>query len=151
MRDGAGDLIGVLSVDEPVSGRRPTDADLDLLVLAAAHLAESLEQCAATARANRDQDAFRELLRVSTGLSRSSSLDDVLGAVCDGISSALGFEKVVTLLADTDGFVRPRAAAGWPHASHVPARPFEQRALQPLIDETRLRHGCALLDASTAQ
>lgn len=151
MRDGAGDLLGVLSVDEPVSGRRPTEADLDLLTLAAAHVAESLEQSESTARSRRSQNAIHELLRVSATLSRSRSLDEVLTAVCDGIASALGFEKVVALLTDGARVVRPRAATGWPDIASVPARPFPLAALEPLVAEEHLRHGCALLDALTGQ
>ena len=151
MRDSGGQLVGIISVDEPVTGRRPSPSELELLSLAAAHVAESLEQSEAAARSHKSQNAIQELLRVSATLSRSRSLDEVLNAVCDGISSALGFERVVALLADEDHVVRPRAATGWADLASVPARPFALADLAPLVAEERLRHGCALLDAFTGQ
>ncbi len=151
LRDSAGELLGVLSVDEPLSANRPTEADLDLLAMAAVHVAESLEQREVAARSQRFENAIQELLRVSATLSRSRSLDEVLTAVCDGISSALDFERVVALLADADGIVRPRAAAGWSDLSAVSVQPFALAALEPLVFEGHLHHGCALLDGFTGQ
>ena len=150
LRDSAGELLGVLSVDEPISGHRPTGADLDLLAMAAAHVADSLEQREVATRSRRFENAIHELLRVSATLSGSRSLDEVLTAVCEGISSALGFEQVVALLADSDGIVRPRAAAGSSDLSELRIEPFALSALDPLVDQDHLRHGCALLDRFTA-
>ena len=38
-----GHLLGILSVDEPVSGRRPTDEELDLLTAVATQAARAIE------------------------------------------------------------------------------------------------------------
>ena len=44
LRDAGGDIVGVVSVDEPRSGLRPSDADLDMLMAVADHAALALEQ-----------------------------------------------------------------------------------------------------------
>ncbi len=43
LRSSAGEVLGILSVDEPTSRKRPTDEELDLLVAVAAHAALALE------------------------------------------------------------------------------------------------------------
>jgi diguanylate cyclase (GGDEF)-like protein len=44
LRDAAGRVLGVLSVDEPISGRRPSDDDLSILMTVADHAAIALER-----------------------------------------------------------------------------------------------------------
>jgi diguanylate cyclase (GGDEF)-like protein len=44
LRGAAGDLLGVVSVDEPDTGLRPEDADLELLMTVAAHGGLAIEQ-----------------------------------------------------------------------------------------------------------
>jgi GAF domain-containing protein len=44
LRDAAGEIVGLVSVDEPRSGVRPSDADLDMLMALADHAALALEQ-----------------------------------------------------------------------------------------------------------
>jgi hypothetical protein len=43
LRDSRGEVLGVISVDEPLNGLRPTDADLDVLMAVADHAALALE------------------------------------------------------------------------------------------------------------
>ena len=44
LRGAAGDVLGIVSVDEPLSGRRPDDAELRLLMAVADHAGLALEQ-----------------------------------------------------------------------------------------------------------
>ena len=44
LRDGAGDVLGVVSVDQPLSGRRPTDVDLGTLMAVCDHAGLALAQ-----------------------------------------------------------------------------------------------------------
>jgi hypothetical protein len=44
LRGAGGDVIGVVSVDEPQTGLRPDDAELEVLVTVAAHGAFAIEQ-----------------------------------------------------------------------------------------------------------
>ena len=87
-----GEILGILSVDEPHDGRRPSDQQLDVLVGAATHAALALELGQQAAAATRQRAAVEHLLRVSTQLNERHSIDEMLESVCVGIRDALGFE-----------------------------------------------------------
>src|SRR5206468_7392368 len=63
-----GHLLGILSVDEPVSGMRPAEEELDVLVALAEHVTLALESAQEGARANRYRSALERLLLVSSRL-----------------------------------------------------------------------------------
>src|ERR671930_1524452 len=113
-------LLGMMSVDEPAHGRKPSDAELDVLVAVAAHAALAVEAAQEAARAARHRDALEQLLRVSAQVTDSRSIESILGAVCEGIRSALGFQKVSIDLPEPDtGRLRAQAAVGWDEADEV--------------------------------
>jgi GAF domain-containing protein len=113
MRGADGALLGVLAVDEPVSGLRPGDDELDLLVAFAQHVAAALEGARAAAAAARDRAALARLLDVSASLVELESVDSVLAAVASGIREALEFDKVAVCLNNANGTVVPAGSAGW--------------------------------------
>ena len=128
-RDSAGHILAVLSLGEPVSGRRPSDADLDYLVAVGASAACALDHGQRAQEAARHRAALEELLAVSSRLACQDSIELVLEAVCAGVVRALGFSKVVielidpvTGLADT---ARQRRLAGGPanRTGRCPRRP----------------------------
>jgi HD-GYP domain-containing protein (c-di-GMP phosphodiesterase class II) len=49
LRSSSGEVLGVISIDEPLSGRRPSDSDLELLMAVADHTALALERSLQTA------------------------------------------------------------------------------------------------------
>src|SRR4051794_10783015 len=66
LRSSEGTVIGILSVDEPFDGRRPSEHQLDVLVGAAAHASLALDLGQQAAAATRQRAAVEHLLRVST-------------------------------------------------------------------------------------
>src|SRR5919205_4138119 len=114
MRHSAGHLLGILSVDEPRSGRRPTDEELDVLVAVAEHAALAVEAAQAAADAARHQGALEQLLRVSSRLSETLDAEGIFQSVCESIRDALGFQHVAIELVEAEtGRLRPQAAVGW--------------------------------------
>jgi PAS domain S-box-containing protein len=61
LRHSDGELLGVLSVDEPVTGLRPSAHDLSVLSSIAAHLAQALE----SAEANRTRERLLEEIQAA--------------------------------------------------------------------------------------
>jgi diguanylate cyclase (GGDEF)-like protein/putative nucleotidyltransferase with HDIG domain len=124
-----GEILGILSVDEPHDGRRPTDQQLDVLVGAATHAALALELGQQAAAATRQRAAVEHLLRVSTHLNERHSVEELLDAVCVGIRDALGFEKVCVFLIEEEALLVPGAAVGlneteWDNVSALPLAGF---------------------------
>ena len=108
-----GHILGFVSVDEPASGRRPDDDEVDLLVALVGHVAAAIENAQTSFLAQRHREALAQLLDISSQLAAAESVDGVLNTVARGISSALGFEKVVVAIPDRSGRFVARGIAGW--------------------------------------
>jgi PAS domain S-box-containing protein len=146
-----GQLLGILSVDEPTTGLRPGDEELTALVVLAAHGAQALESAQDAAAAARHRDALEQLFRVSARLSERDSAPDVLQAVCDGIAAALGFRHVVVELADaaSDRY-RPVAATGVDLADRSLQLEVPIAHLDRVFDPAYEQSGCYLLPREAA-
>ena len=152
MRDQHGNLLGILSVDEPVTGRRPTDDELDVLVSLADHAALALEAAQEAAASARHQRALEELLAVSSRITGETSNAEILRRVCTGIRDALDFQNVCAALVDPqNGAIVPQAAAGW-HLEELREREVVTVAqIEPLLDDAFLEEGCYLLTHEEAR
>ena len=151
LRHTDGHLLGVLSVDEPVSRRRPTDEDLDALVVLADHAALAVQSAQEAAAAVRHKVALERLLGVSARLPEEPVADEILRAVCAGVSDALGFRNVMAVLRDGQGRLQPRAAVGWTVEEMQSADPVFVRDVEALLDPEFEVEGCYLLPSAEAR
>src|ERR687897_1573299 len=151
LRDPKGLLIGVISVDEPDSRRRPTDDELDALVAISRHAALALRMAQDTAGDVQHQRMLEGILEVSAQVAEADDPEDILQAVCDGIRDALGFEKVVIELAPrADMPLVPQASSGWfaePRASQA----LTLDSLTPLLTDEFEVAGCYLVPTEVAE
>ncbi len=133
LRHSQGQLVGILSVHDPVSGRVPGGDELDILSAMAEHAALAIQGAQETAAAARHRTALEQLLTVSSKLTETFAIDAILQAVCDGIHTSLGFENVCIDLPEPEtGDYRTRAAHGWnvdDAAVNLPMQPAELRPL----------------------
>jgi len=151
LRAGRANLLGVISVDEPETGRRPTDAELDALVTISRHAALALQIAQNTANDVQHQRMLERVLEVSARLAEADDVDAVLQAVCDGIEDALGFEKVVIQLAEgRDVPLIAVAATGWTLDGSALNRGATIDGLSPLFTEEFEVAGCYLLPGEVA-
>ena len=147
LRDGRGNILGAISVDEPETGRRQSDAELDALVTISRHAALALQIAQNTANDVQHQRMLERVLEVSARLAEADDVDSVLQAVCDGIEDALGFNKVGIQLAEGRHLpLIPVAATGWSIDGPVMNRGTTIEALSPLF--TRGIRGRRLLPAA---
>jgi len=152
MRHTAGHLLGILSVDEPAGGARPTDEDLDVLVALADHAALAVQSAQEAAEAARHRLALEHLLGVSSRLTAEPATDEIMRAVCSGVRDALGFQNVLAALRDPDtGRLDPRAAVGWDIADVARRPPVFVRDVEGLIDPEFEVEGCYLLPNDAAE
>ena len=145
-----GELLGIVSVDEPESGRRPSDEELDLLVVLAEHVAFAIEAAQKASSTARDRAALARLLDVSASLVDLESVEAVLAAVAQGISDALEFEKVAVCLVAADGGFVPAGTAGWEEGA--PELDFALSVYDlgaVCVPEFEIE-GCYLIDHATA-
>jgi diguanylate cyclase (GGDEF)-like protein len=152
MRDQQGTLLGIISVDEPSSGRRPADEDLDVLVSLADHAALAVEAAREAADSMRHQRALEELLAVSSRITGETSSAEILRRVCTGISDVLEFRNVGAALVDPEtGVIVPHATAGWRLEELQQRESVRVAQLEPLLDDAFLREGCYLLTHEEAR
>jgi len=147
MRGADGEVAGILSVDQPVDGRRPGDEAIDALVVAASTAGAAIQQAHEAAADAQHRAALEHLLRVSAGLADARSPGEVLDAVCRGIRDALGFERVAIELADPDGGLAPAAQAGWAVA---PAVPVSMEHFAAIFLPEYEEHGCYVIERDQA-
>jgi diguanylate cyclase (GGDEF)-like protein len=151
LRDARHALLGVISVDEPETGLRPTDDELDALVTFARHAALALRIAQVIADDVQHQRMLERVLEVSARLGRADDVESVLQAVCDGIEDALGFNRVMISLAeDSDLPLEPVVTSGWgPDVPMLEGATLE--TLAPLFCEDYEVAGCYLLPAEVAE
>jgi PAS domain S-box-containing protein len=150
MRGPDGELLGILSVDEPLSGRRPSGDEIDVLVAVCEHAALAVQAAQEGARAQANRDALERLLEVSTTLNETSDTPTLLGQVCAAISEALRFEKVAVQLLSDDVFHRTVAQVGFADGENmgVPLSADElERLLRPEFDVA----GCYVIPHAAAR
>ncbi len=151
MRAADGQLVGILSVDEPVSGRKPTGDEIDVLVAVSDHAAIVVQAAQEAASAQANREALERLLAVSTRLNETWDTHELLQLVCGAISEALGFDKVaVQLLNEADGLHHTVAAVGFEEGENIGASLSAdevERILRPEFDVA----GCFLLPHERAR
>ena len=151
MRAADGQLLGILSVDEPISGRKPSGDEIDVLVAVSEHAAIVVQAAQEATAAKANREALERLLAVSTQLNETWNTDELLHHVCGAISEALGFDKVaVQLLNETDGRHWTIASSGFEDGENVGTSLTAdelERILQPEFDVA----GCFLLPHERAR
>src|SRR4051794_13422356 len=107
-----GRVLGILSVDEPVSGRRPTDDELSLLQSVAAHAARAIEEAQRAARGRRHRLALEALVSVSSAFGHEPDPARAMQVMCEAIRESLGFGLVTVTLIAADRTLHRVAAVG---------------------------------------
>jgi diguanylate cyclase (GGDEF)-like protein len=109
-----GRIVGIMSFGDPVDGRRPDDEQLAIAAALASHAALALEAAQERARSQRHQLGLEQLLHVTSQLPQTISTEAMLTSVCEAISDALEFDKVLIQLVEPwSGTLQPVAAAGF--------------------------------------
>ncbi|HEX2105207.1 MAG TPA: HD domain-containing phosphohydrolase [Solirubrobacteraceae bacterium] len=146
LRSSTGRLLGIVSVDEPVDGRRPSDAQLEVLSAVAGHAALAIEHAQAAADGAANRSAVQHLLRVSARLTTRRSVEEMLFAVCEGVRDALGFQRVIVALTESpDHRLVTRASIGWNKEELAALPPVPLAAISRLLRPEHQREGCVLL------
>jgi PAS domain S-box-containing protein len=150
MRGADGRLLGILSVDEPISGRKPSGDEIDVLVAVSEHAALAVQAAQEATRAKANREALERLLAVSASLNETSDTGELLQHVCAAISEALGFEKVAVQLLGDEGLHETAAAVGFSTGENVGA-PINADQLECLLQPEFDVAGCFLIPHEEAR
>jgi PAS domain S-box-containing protein len=150
LRGADGALLGVLSVDEPISGRKPSGDEIDVLVAVSEHAALAVEAAQEAARADANHEALERLLDVSAHLNETLDATELLTNVCEAISDALGFERVAVQLLTPAGVHETAAQIGFADDENIGA-PLTADQLERLLQPVHERSGCFVIDHASAR
>ncbi len=145
LRASNGAMLGVLSLDVPSSGRRPSDDDLEMLVAVADYASLALENTRIAAEAERHRRTLADLLEVSSRLASQTTEAGVIDQACINSVPALGFETVTAFLVVGDT-LELRAHRGLANDDER-AEPIDVASLTALLAEHG-QDGCALVERS---
>jgi diguanylate cyclase (GGDEF)-like protein len=147
-----GSIVGIMSFGEPIDGRRPDDEQLAVAVALASHAALALEAAQERTRFDRHQTGLQQLLRVSSQLPQTMSTEAMLSSVCEGVSEALEFDKVLIQLLDEEtGLLKPAAAAGWEENDVAAMAVLELELISRLFEPQFEVAGCYLVPRAEAE
>ena len=146
-----GRQLALISLDEPASGLRPRDAELDVLVAIADHAAVAIEHARELAEEHARRRGFDGLASLCASVAGIPHNADGLAHVAAAIAEPLGFRRSVIEIADptTGRLGDPKALAtnfGWGdrRPPHTPVAIAElEEALSPVRAGTE---GCVLLN-----
>jgi PAS domain S-box-containing protein len=150
MRGSDGRLLGILSVDEPLSGRKPAGDEIDVLVAVSEHAALAVEAAQEAARAKANRDALERLLQVSTHLNETRDANLLLEQVCGAISDALGFDKIAVQLLNDEGRHDTAASVGFGDGENIGSSLTADELERILQDEFDVA-GCFLIPHDAAR
>jgi diguanylate cyclase (GGDEF)-like protein len=138
-------------VDEPESGRRPTDEEIDALVAIARHAALALRMAQDTASDVQHQRMLESILEVSAQVAEAEDPEEILQAVSDGIRDALGFERVVIELAPRPDMPLVPAASSGMYGEAKVSKAMTLDTLAPLLTDEFEVAGCYLMPTEVAE
>ena len=147
LEDVDGEPLGLLSVDEPISGMRPTDDELQLLRddLPARRAGAAHRQ--AQPQNAEDTRMLARLSEISPQMSKCLDRRELYRLVGDTITADLGFERVAVYIAAGDEGLRRVDVRGWESPELLPERLSDQQRQRRCSPPTSDRAGAWLLPA----
>jgi diguanylate cyclase (GGDEF)-like protein len=145
LSDSEGQPLAFVSVDEPVSRRRPTDDDLRLLRAICSHAEHGLENARRSERTEKNRRMLSLLLETSPALSACTATSALLEMAGKTVVPQLGFERFAAYW--TDGAnLELCTARGWENEDLL-APTLDPERLALLLSPERQHAGCFLLKA----
>jgi diguanylate cyclase (GGDEF)-like protein len=146
LEDVDGEPLGLLSIDEPISGLRPTDGDLRMLRVICLHVEQALRTAKRARENEQDKRMLARLSEISPEMSECSNRRELYRLVGETIAPDLGFERVAVYAMANDGGLRRVDLRGWESFELLPERLPEQH-LSDLLSPDQDRAGVWLLPA----
>jgi DNA-binding transcriptional MerR regulator len=143
LNDTDGEPLVIVSMDEPRSGRRPTDADLHVVHAICAYAEQALRAARRGQRAQDDRRLLARLSDVSPKLSACNSRQELRELVIGTVAPHLGFERAAFYEGRSDR-LHLSGQRGWdPH--RPPPAIVPKSTTDPQFDPAGEQGGCWLL------
>jgi diguanylate cyclase (GGDEF)-like protein len=146
LSDSEGAPLGLVSMDEPIEGRRPTDDDLRLVRAICSHAEQALESARRAEAAAENQRILSLLLGASPALSACATTGELMSMASEIVVPHLGFERFAAYLV-ADETLTLSATRGWDETASL-SMTLSVSAVESLLRPEREHAGCFLGSAS---
>jgi diguanylate cyclase (GGDEF)-like protein len=146
LRESSGAPLGFLSMDEPVSGRRPSDDELRLLRAICSHAEQALASARRNEHATENARMLSQLLGISPALSACSATQELLEAACETVVPDLGFERIAAYGAGDGATLQLLATRGW-QSTELLSETLSVYGIEDLLTHERQHAGSWLVPA----
>ncbi len=146
LSDSEGAPLGLVSMDEPIEGRRPTDDDLRLVRAICSHAEQALESARRGEEAAENQRILSLLLEASPALSACATTGELMSMAGQSVVPHLGFERFAAYVV-SDETLTLNATQGWDDTASLSST-LSVSAVESLLRPEREHAGCFLGSAS---
>jgi diguanylate cyclase (GGDEF)-like protein len=146
LEDVDGEPLGLLSVDDPISGMRPTDGDMQRLRVICLYVEQALRTAKRVRQNEDDKRMLARLSEISPQMSECSDRRELYRLLGATVTADLGFDRVGVYATAKDGGLRRVEIRGWESPEMLPERLPEQH-LSDLLTSDQNRAGAWLLPA----
>jgi len=136
----------LVSIDEPIDGRRPTDDDLRLVRAICSHAEQALESARRREEAAENHRILSLLLEVSPALSACATTDELMSMAGQSVVPHLGFERYAGYVV-SDERLTLSATRGWDETTSL-SPTLSISAVESLLRPEREHAGCFIGSAS---
>jgi hypothetical protein len=147
--DADGGPLGLVSLDEPDTERRPTTEQLWLVEVICSYAEQALRSAERSRRLAHERAILTQITEIAPKISRCGSRHELYGLVSSGVVPALGFERVAVYAAGRPGTLRREAQSGWDLGDAELFETLDAATIGETLSPDRERAGCWLMPAIT--
>ena len=143
-----GEPLGVVSLDEPYTERRPTPTQVRLVEVICAYAEQALRNARRCQQLQHERATLAKVAAVSPRISSCDSRPALYGLLASAIAPELGFERAVVYAGGRTGTLTCEARCGWDDGTPGIPETLKTAAIRDALTPEREHVGCWLLPAS---
>jgi GAF domain-containing protein len=143
--DADGEPLGLVSLDEPHTERRPTPEHLRLLEVICAYAEQALRNAARSRRLQHERTILAAIAEISPRISSCSSREELYGLLASAIVPELGFERATVYASGRADTLTRAAYAGSEPGALALLETLDAATVREALAPDRERLGCWLI------
>ena len=145
--DANGEPLGLVSLDEPYTERRPTPEHLRLLEVICSYAEQALRNARRSRRLGHERTILARIAEVSPQISSCATREELYELLAAALVPELGFERSVVYAADRTGTLTREAQRGWDPGAPELVDTLDAATIADALSPERERAGCWLMPA----
>ncbi len=147
--DADGEPLGLVSVDEPDTERRPTTEQVCLLEVICSYAEQALRTARRSRRLEHERGILTQINEISPRISRCDSRHELYRLVSSAVVPELGFERAAVYAAGRPGTLTRAAQSGWDPGDAELVQTLDAALIDEALSPDQELMGCWLMPAIT--